>query len=231
MLISENQSGMAMLSSQVKEVMQVAGRIAVNLYGRERGELKADGTWVTRADGVLEDFLRGELVALCGKEISIFGEESGWTGNDDASIVAIIDPIDGTDLFRKQIPVWGISLALFRRNKRDESWTPWLGLFSLPAANQLFVGEYDQGAQWNDQPLTTSVSTIPIPQTACLGVSSDAHQWDLRGYPGKVRAFGVSGYQVALVATDALQAALLTRFHFYDIAGAAIVLWTAGGEL
>lgn len=52
-------------------------------------------------------------------------------------------------------------------------------------------------------------------------------------YANAVRtiSLGVSGYEVILVATGALQATFLTRFHFYDIAAAAMVLWAAGGGL
>jgi len=203
----------------------------MDLYGKDRGRLKADGTWSTQADGIVEDFIRGELTSLEADKIAIFGEERGWTGSGDASMIAVIDPIDGTDLFRKQIPVWGVSLALFRKEKGQGQWEPWLGVFSMPAANQRFWGEWGKEAYWNEQRLVLPAPVGPIPETACLGVSSNAHIWDLRGYPGKTRSFGVSGYQIALVATEALLATLLTRFHFYDIAGAAIILWAAGGEL
>jgi 3'(2'), 5'-bisphosphate nucleotidase len=219
-------------SEGILEVVQVAGQIGMSLYGRERGQLKSDGTWVTRADGIIEEFLRGEFSALFEKDVTIFGEENGWTGSESASTCVIIDPIEGTDPFRNQIPIWGISVATFQKNESLDSWEPWLGVFSMPAANHLFsIGEFGKGAQWNGQTITLPAVTGPIPKTAYLGVSSDAHRWDLRGYPGKIRAFGVSGYQVALVATDALQATLLSRFHFYDIAGATLVLWAAGGEL
>lgn len=220
-----------MTIKRVVEVIEAASRISMNLYGRERGQLKEDGTWVTRADRIIEDFLRGEFAALFEEEVFIFGEESGWTGSEAASVVVIIDPIDGTDLFRNQIPIWGISVAIFKRSRKRDSWDPWLGVFSMPAANHFFFSEFGKGAQWNSQPITVSAPQIPIAHTSYLGVSSDAHRWNLQGYLGKIRAFGASGYHVTLVAAGVLQATLLTRFHFYDVAAATVILWAAGGEL
>jgi fructose-1,6-bisphosphatase/inositol monophosphatase family enzyme len=195
--------------------------MAMSLYGRERGRLKSDGTWITRTDQDIETFLRRKFHALF--EAYIFGEEDGWTGKESAPYVVIIDPIDGTGPFRDEIPIWGISVAIFHEGQ------PWLGVFSMPAAGHFFLGEQGKGAKWNGQSI--AMPAIPITSASYLGVSSDAHRWDLHRYPGKIRAFGTSGYHVILVASGALQVALLTRFHFYDIAAAAIILWSAGGNL
>ncbi len=212
-----------MTLDQVTEIINTAGQIATALYGRERGQLKADGTWATRADTRIEDFIRYECHSLA--EAYIFGEEKKWTGNKSAPYVVIIDPIEGTGPFRDRIPIWGVSVAIFHEGQ------PWLGIFSMPAANHLFLGEFGKGSQWNGKAITVPPSEIPIPPTSYLGVSSDAHRWNLGQYPGKIRAFGVSGFHVISVASGALQAAMLTRFHFYDIAAAAIILWSAGGNL
>lgn len=212
-----------MIIDRVTEIVDNAGKIALSLYGHERGHLKADGTWATRADQDVESYLRKEFHLLF--EAAIFSEENGWTGNRSAPYVLIIDPIDGTAAFRDRLPIWGISVAIFHEGQ------PWLGLFSMPAANHLFLGEIGKGAQWNGEVITLSAADIPIPQTSYLAVSSDAHRWNLGQYPGKIRAYGVSGFHVISVATGALQAAMLTRFYFYDIAAGAIILWAAGGKL
>jgi fructose-1,6-bisphosphatase/inositol monophosphatase family enzyme len=212
-----------MTTNRITEIVGAAGQIAMSLYGLERGRLKADGTWVTRADQDVETFLRKEFHSLF--EASIFSEENGWTGEASAPYVIIIDPIDGTGPFRDRIPIWGVSVAIFHEGR------PWLGVFSMPAANHFFLGEFGKGSQWNGKAITVPPSEIPIPTTSYLGVSSDAHHWNLRQYPGKIRAFGVSGFHVISVASGMLQAAMLTRFQFYDIAAAAIILWAAGGSL
>lgn len=206
---------------RIREIIRSADQKAMKQYGREHGTLKTDGMWVTQADFDIEHFLRDRFDALF--EAHIFGEEGGWTGKESAPYVVIIDPIDGTQPFCDQIPIWGISVGIFHEGE------PWLGVFSMPAANHLFVGEMGKGAKWNGKSMTTPMT--PITRSSYLGASSDVHQWNLEQYPGKIRVLGVSGYQVILVASGLLQATLLTRFQFYDIAAAAIILWEAGGNL
>ena len=101
----------------------------------------------------------------------------------------------------------------------------------MPEAQHLFVSEQGTRGQWNTKPLVIPAAPHAIKKSDYLGVSSDAQRWNLSQYPGKIRSLGVSGYEVILVATGALQATFLTRFHFYDIAAAAMVLWAAGGGL
>ncbi|PYP87128.1 MAG: hypothetical protein DMF61_10805 [Blastocatellia bacterium AA13] len=214
-----------MTVDQAIQIVNSAAQIALSRYGQERGELKADGTWVTETDRLVENFIRDRCSELLGNDAGIFGEEGGWSGAESARHVVIIDPIEGTAPYREKIPVWGVSVAIFSEGK------PRLGLFSMPAANHFFVGEFGLGANLDGEPLTMQAETGPIPPTSYLGVSSDAHHWNIAAYPGKIRAFGASGTHVALVAANVLQAALLTRFSFYDIAAAAIVLWSAGGAL
>ena len=204
--------------------------MAMQQYGQSSSSLKPDGSWVTPADGEIENFLRQELTILFQEDVAIFGEEQGWSGDQSASHVAILDPIDGTSAFRSQIPIWGISLAVFQKQEGAELWEPLIGIFSMPAAKHIFVGGSKKGAHWNAKLLTLGTPQA-IEKSDYLGVSSNPHRWDLSQYPGKLRSLGVSGYEVILVATGAFQAALLTRFHFYDIAAAAMVLWAAGGGL
>ncbi len=222
-------SGQAL--ERIRQLVHAADRMALDQYGRSPGSLKPDGSWVTPADGAIEGFLRHELTALFQGDVGIFGEEQGWSGNRSAAYIALLDPIDGTAAFRSRIPVWGISLALFRQQARADRWEPLIGIFSMPAARHVFLGAHGKRAEWNAAPLAIPPVQPDIRKSDYLGVSSDVQRWNISQYPGKIRSFGVSGYEVILVATGALQASFLTRFHFYDIAAAAMVLWQAGGGL
>ncbi len=216
---------------RIRQFVRAADKMAMNQYGRSPSTLKPDGSWVTAADGAIEDFLRHELSALFHGDVGIFGEEQGWSGNRRASHIAILDPIDGTAAFRSGIPVWGISLAVFRQQAKTDLWEAFIGIFSMPAAKHVFLSAPGKSAEWNAAPLSIPPVQPDIRKSDYLGVSSDVQHWNLSRYPGKIRSFGVSGYEVILVATGALQATFLTRFHFYDIAAAAMVLWQAGGGL
>ncbi|MCY4388465.1 MAG: hypothetical protein OXC18_15355 [Desulfurellaceae bacterium] len=224
--MSEAQTG-----DRIRQLVRAADRMAMDQYGHSPSTLKPDGSWVTPADGAIERFLRRELMALFHGDVGIFGEEQGWSGDRRASYIAILDPIDGTAAFRSRIPVWGISLAVFKQQAKTDLWEPLAGIFSMPAAKHVFLSAHGKSAEWNAAPLSIPSVQSGIRKSDYLGISSDAQHWDLRRYPGKLRSFGVSGYEVILVATGTLQASFLTRFHFYDIAAAAMVLWQAGGGL
>ncbi len=221
----------AQTGDRIRQLVRAADKMAMDQYGHSPSTLKPDGSWVTAADGAIESFLRHELTALFHGDLGVFGEEQGWSGNRRAAYIAILDPIDGTAAFRSRIPVWGISLAVFRQQAQTDLWEAFSGIFSMPAAGQIFLGAPGRGAEWNDAPLSIPPVRPDIGKSDYLGVSSDAQRWNLSHYPGKIRSLGVSGYEVILVATGALQATFLTRFHFYDIAAAAMVLWQAGGGL
>ncbi len=216
---------------RIRQLVRTADQMALDQYGQSPGSLKPDGSWVTLADSAIEGFLRHELVVLFQGDVGIFGEERGWSGDRSASHIALLDPIDGTAAFRSRIPVWGISLAVFQQRARTGLWEPFIGIFSMPAAKHLFLSVHGKRAEWNAAPLTIPPVQSDIRKSDYLGVSSDGQHWNIRQYPGKMLGLGVSGYEVILVATGALQASFLTRFHFYDIAAAAMVLWQAGGGL
>lgn len=222
-------SGQAL--ERIRQCVRAADRMAMDQYGHSPSTLKPDGSWVTPADGAIEGFLRHELTTLFLEDVGIFGEEQGWSGDRRAAYIAILDPIDGTAAFRSRIPVWGISLAVFRQQARTDLWEPFIGIFSMPAANHVFLSAPGKRVEWNAASLSIPPVQPDIRKSDYLGVSSDVQYWNLSRYPGKIRSFGVSGYEVILVATGALQASFLTRFHFYDIAAAAMVLWQAGGGL
>jgi fructose-1,6-bisphosphatase/inositol monophosphatase family enzyme len=212
--------------AELERTVLAAGALALEATGSSRGATKRDGSWVTRTDRLIERRIRARLHALA--DARVYGEEEGWSGPADAAHVAVIDPIDGTDAYRSQLPFWGVSVAVLERV--EGTWTPAAGIFHMPACGHTFVSR-GRRSFWNGRPLRLRKRRSPIPATSYLGVSSDAHRWHLAGYPGKVRGFGASGLHVAFVAAGLLHAALLTSYYTYDIAGAALVLWGAGGKL
>src|SRR5262245_41720816 len=214
------------MHGEVERSILEAGTLALNASGASRGSAKRDGSWVTRTDRQVERHIRSRLQQLI--DVRVYGEEHGWSGPRRAPYLAVIDPIDGTDAYRHGLPFWGVSVAILER--AEEEWMPALGVFHMPACGHTFVSR-DRRSFWNGRRMRLGRRRSPIPAASYLGVSSDAHRWRLSGYPGKVRALGASGMHVAFVAAGLLHAALLTRYYTYDIAGAALVLWGAGGGL
>jgi myo-inositol-1(or 4)-monophosphatase len=82
---------------------------------------KADGSPVTTADHLLEQWIRGWLTEKLGP-IQFIGEESyqgGWAADD--CWVAVVDPIDGTENFCSGLREWGVAISLWRQGKHAGS--------------------------------------------------------------------------------------------------------------
>jgi len=210
-----------MIIQKLKAIVEQASALAIRSYGKVEGYLKPDGSWGTQADQAVETFLRSELHQLF--DAYIYGEEQGWSGLSDADYCVVIDPIDGTALYREGLPLWGVSVAVFYKQQ------PFFGIFDMPASGHCYAASVQAGATHNGKQLVLKPAALT--ELSAIGVSSDVHHWDLQRFPGKLRAYGVSGYDVCRVAGGTLIAALLTRFYFYDIAAGYIVLKLAGGEL
>jgi myo-inositol-1(or 4)-monophosphatase len=153
----------------VERLVRKAGRMSLAAYGRDRGTIKRDLTWVTPADLAIEGFLRAALHELMN--VRVFGEEKGWSGRAEAACIAIVDPIDGTEAYRHRMPFWGISVAVLER--AGDVWTPAVGVFHMPACGHTFVGRAGKSF-WNGKPLRMAKPRSPIPEECYLGVSSDA---------------------------------------------------------
>lgn len=51
------------------------------------------------------------LGVLVPAGVAVMSEESGWTGDRDAAVTVVVDPVDGSTNCARGIPYWGISLC------------------------------------------------------------------------------------------------------------------------
>src|SRR5204863_7315957 len=123
-------------------------------------ETKPDLTPVTIADRAVEDALRGMVPSTD----AVVGEESGASGPDDSSRRWIIDPIDGTKNFVRNIPVWATLIAL----EVDGEIT--VGVASAPALGRRWWAARGLGAFADGQPI--HVSAVAALGNAQLSYSS-----------------------------------------------------------
>lgn len=81
---------------------------------RDTAQYKVDDTPVTAADVMIERRIEDHLHALLG-DVNFVGEESrAGAKARDAEWTAVLDPIDGTENFVSGLPMWGVSLSLWR---------------------------------------------------------------------------------------------------------------------
>jgi len=137
-------------------IMIKAAEKASKILIRDFGELeklqvssKGPSDFVTNSDKKVEKILIEELTKSRNK-FSIISEEIGEVKNSDKDNYWIIDPIDGTSNFLHGIPHFSISIAL-KSNKEIVS-----GLVFDPIKNEMFYGEKNNGAYFNNQRIRVS---------------------------------------------------------------------------
>jgi histidinol-phosphatase len=211
------------------EAARSAGQVALGFFDRNVAvEWKADESPVTVADRNAEQSLRTQLTAafpgdgFLGEE---FGDTPGSTGYR-----WIIDPIDGTRSFVRNIPHWATLVGLECRGEMIA------GVSYAPADEQLFRALRGDGAYKNDR--RVRVSDVPTLDKA-LASYSGYHYFAQGGREqqflnmlhavDKARGFG-DYYGYVLVAQGSVDMMCDYGVHIWDIAGLKVIVEEAGGR-
>ena len=130
------------------EAARTAGRVALKYYrGGFEVTLKPDDTPVTQADREAEQVIT-EILARAFPEHGFLGEEFGGAGSTETRW--IIDPIDGTKNFIRQIPLWATLIALEERGEIT------VGVVHNPVTGDLYTARRGAGAFLNGERLQVS---------------------------------------------------------------------------
>ena len=130
------------------EAARAAGRVALKYYrGGFVVTLKPDDTPVTQADREAEQVIT-EILARAFPEHGFLGEEFGGAGSTETRW--IIDPIDGTKNFIRQIPLWATLIALEERGEIT------VGVVHNPVTGDLYTARRGAGAFLNGERLQVS---------------------------------------------------------------------------
>jgi myo-inositol-1(or 4)-monophosphatase len=210
----------------LKRAVRDAGGLA-NSYFKQAVEVqrKPDGSEVSEADLAVDAALKLDL-STRRKDYGWLSEESP----DDRSRlkyarVWMIDPIDGTSAFLRQVPEWTVSAALV------ENGVPMLGVIYNPASDELFHAMRGHGAFLNDTPIKASdKDTLEGAKMIASGGLFKKKIWQ-EPWP-EVMAEWVNSvaYRLALVACGRGDATIsLTGKAEWDLAAAAVLMEEAGG--
>jgi len=140
----------------------------------------------------------------------------------------VLDPVDGTNNFGRGIPGFAISIGVLRDGM------PFAGAVYDPVSSQLFAACAGHGAWLNGRRLSVegavlgprSLFSIRAPFSG--DVPGYVQRW-LRRY--RLRRFGSTALQLCYVAAGALAFVHDHHASLWDIAGAAVVVFEAGGVL
>ena len=220
------------MASKELEAALAAARAASEVirayYQQSPGvRLKADASPVTEADVRSEEVIRATLSERF-PGYGFYGEETGKHAMD-AENVWLVDPIDGTKAFVREIPFFSTQIALLRAGRLV------LGVSSAPAYGELAWAEEGGGAYLNDRQVRVS-SVGALAQAAIstgnLRSLSRSPRWQhlgrLVGAAGYLRGYG-DFVHYHLLARGALEVVLESDVNILDIAALTVIVREAGG--
>ena len=203
-------------------IMIKAAEKASKILIRDFGELeklqvssKGPSDFVTNSDKKVEKILIEELTKSRNK-FSIISEEIGEVKNSDKDNYWIIDPIDGTSNFLHGIPHFAISIAL-KSNKEIVS-----GLVFDPIKNEMFYGEKNNGAYFNNQRIRVSKKKN---LDECLFATGGKNEI-LNSL--NVRKTGSAALDMAYVGAGRYDGYFQKNLNIWDIAAGIIIVNEAG---
>ncbi|MCH8291911.1 inositol-phosphate phosphatase [Candidatus Poribacteria bacterium] len=211
------------------EAAQKAEEVILRYYSDSiNPELKADGTPVTIADTTAEKVII-ETIQRRFPDHGFLGEESG-TVHSQSGYQWIIDPIDGTKNYIRNIPLFATQIALM---KNDELI---LGISNSPVLKEVLYAERGEGAFLNDQQIhVSSVSEISEAMVCHGGLRWFSEKGilsnlcDLIDHSYRSRGFG-DFYMYHLLASGRADIVIESDIKIWDIAALTVILEEAGGR-
>ncbi|MDA9045606.1 inositol monophosphatase [Gammaproteobacteria bacterium] len=185
-------------------------------------KLKAD----ILAEKAIKDIIENE------SDYPILAEESGLSSKDIPNIFWVVDPLDGTANYARNIPICCVSIALVLNLK------PILGVIFDFINNDLYEGSIYTKALLNNEEMSVSkvtsssegilITGLPnntdYSDNALLKMVKDFQQWR------KVRMIGSAAMASVYVASGKADLYTEKKTYLWDIAAGAAIVNAAGGK-
>jgi histidinol-phosphatase len=218
-------------SQELSEALKAAKKAGLFLRKSElllpAVELKADRSPVSEIDRTSESMIRDHLLS-CFKNDGFLGEESGEvTGASGRRW--IVDPLDGTRPYLRNIPTYSVLIAL------EEDKKPVVGVIHLPAMNLTCWAAAGGGAWLNDNPIHVSPQrTLKAAFGSAIGFVEKAGTESGRRLFRLMRLWDytygfMDAYTYVCVASGRIDIAVNLLDKPWDCAGAACIVSEAGG--
>lgn len=159
--------------------------------------------------------------------------EEGYRKDGGSGYTWIIDPLDGTTNFVHRLPVYAVSLALYREGR------PQVGVCYNPSAGELFAAQAGQGATRNGNPIKVSDTTEFVNALVATGFPYRSQNLDkiserfLRVITQAqgVRRLGAAALDLCYVACGIFDVFWEEGLAPWDMAAGALILTEAGGMI
>lgn len=165
---------------------------------------------------------------------AILSEETGLTGDEDAEYRWVVDPLDGTTNFVRDVPHYAVSIACLYRGKMEHA------VVVDPVRREEFTASRGRGAQLNGRRLRVSKRNSLDGALLGTGIPFKNHCDDkleayakslelLAGQCAGIRRAGAASLDLAYVAAGRFDAFWEIGLEAWDIAAGALLVKEAGG--
>lgn len=200
-----------------------AGNAARSVKHTTTQERKANDTIVTEADREAETIVREILTEESG--LPILGEEHGGEVGE-ADSYWVVDPIDGTNNFSYEQPIYGSAVALVEENE------PVLGVFYMPELDYLFYAVNGEGAYRNDEQLeVTEMEEFGQASVTISGKGREDFYDGLTDVNSWVQILGCAVACESWVASGWSDCAVFGALAPWDMAVGVVLIREAGGVM
>ncbi len=223
---------MTELLQSLVSIVKDASKIMMDNEKRAHIEQKGnDSNYVTEADTSIQRYLIEKLPQLIPGS-TVVGEEDGQT---DASgeYVWVIDPIDGTSNFIRDLGLSVISVGLMKSNE------PYLGVIYHPYRDDLYCGQIGVGAFLNGNPIHVSdrdfrhshlCSAMSLYDKRyakpCFNIIEKIYEQS-----DDLRRLGSAALELAMLAAGKVELYFEIRVFPWDVAAAFPIIMAAGGQV
>lgn len=194
----------------LQDLLDDFDRRALAAFRRVGANEKADGTAVTEVDTETTREVQSKLKARF-PEYGLLIEEDPVPHLPDAEFQWVVDPLDGTAMFVRGFPAWGLGIGLMQGT------TPREGHLSFPALGERYAC-IEGRITFNGEPFVPPPAP-DVAQTRNLLVGSDLLKElrleRLHGY--KVRNFGTNLYHLICTALGRAEGMISPRSYMWDI--------------
>lgn len=212
------------------EAAKEAGKFLLDNFGKvNKVYSKGDRNLVTEIDKKAEEIIV-EKIKTHFPSHGILGEEE-TKENLERDYIWIIDPLDGTHNYIRNIDIFGVSIGLVYKGKFI------LGVIYMPQEDELYVGEKDNGAYKNGKKISVSLRknlkecSISFDSSIRYAPSRMLKDLDkLAKNVFNIRMFGSSARTLSYIAEGKLDAAIEYNDKPWDFAAGVCLIEEAGGK-
>ena len=185
-------------------------------------KLRAD----IEAEKIIKDIINKESC------YAILAEESGISTEESYKNIWVVDPLDGTANYSRNIPLCCVSIALLSNTK------PVLGVIYDFNNDELYEGSINTSACLNGQVISVSKTQKSKEGILVTGLPNDTDYSDeammemIKNFQNwrKVRMIGSAALASVYVASGKADLYIENKSYLWDIAAGAAIVNAAGGE-